>query len=167
MQLSLKSLRIAVVSLILVAGLAAAAPALADDGIAPAHHWDREFYFNLGVNGYGSTAGTAGESKNETSPLMIYADVITFDQCRVYGEGSRGEYGPWTSGSSLTVNGYGLVFSWDTDKRLILRTNIKENRYTFARLTAWQSSGAGRMEGVWSPDSYEQPTDTVINAGYR
>lgn len=151
----------------LVAGLGIAAPAMADEGIAPLHHTDKSFTFNLGMNGHSTTDATGGESKEETSPLMIYPTYISFDQCRVYGEGARGQSGPWVAGSSLTVNNYGIVFNWDTDRRLILRTNIKEYGYSWARLTGWQSSSAGYMSGVWSPDSYEQSTDIVINAGYR
>lgn len=168
MLLSSKRLRAALASLLLVAGLTVAAPAMADEGISPFDgHDDSHFTFDLGVNGAGTTAGTGGEAKYETSPLMIYPTSITFDQCWVYGEGSVGRYGPWASGSSLTIGGHGIVYSWDTGHRLILRTNIREYGYSFARLTAYQSSQAGRMAGVWSPDSYEQSEDIVINAGYR
>ena len=167
MLLSSKRLRAALASLLLVAGLAVAAPAMADESVSPLHHNDVSFHFNLGVNGAGTTAGTGGESKEETSPLMIYATVITFDQCRVYGEGGFSASGPWTAGSTLTVNNFGTVYAGDIRQRLILRTNIKEYGYTYARLTAWQSSDPGYMTGVWSPDSYEQSTDIVVNNGYR
>lgn len=167
MLLSSKHLRAVLASFLLVAGLAVAAPAMADEGVSPLHHNDRDFHFNLSVNGGGTSAGTGGESKEETSPLMIYPTTITFDQCRVYGEGGFSASGPWTAGSTLTVGGFGTVYSGDTYQRLILRTNIKEYSYTYARLTAWQSSRPGYMTGVWSPDSYEQSSDIVINNGYR
>lgn len=168
MQLSLKSLRTAVASLMLVAGLAAAAPALADDGIATYDgHEDSWFSFNLGVNGAGTTAGTSGERKDETTPPMIYPTSISFDTCRVYGEGSTSKYGPWATGSSLTIGGYGIVYNSDAGKRLLLKTNIKEYGYSYARLTAYQSSRSGTISGWWSPDSNRKDTDIIINAGYR
>lgn len=168
MLLSSKRVGAAVASLMLVAGLGIAAPAMADEGIAPLdYHDDSTFTFNLSVNGAGTTAGTRGEAKGETSPLMIYPTSIDFDTCWVYGEGSTSRYGAWASGSSLTIGGRGIVYSGDTYQRLILRTNIKEYGYSYARLTAYQCSGAGTMKGKWSPDSYERDTDIVINAGYR
>ena len=168
MLLKLKRFRMVVVSLLLVAGLAVAAPAMADEGIAPCdYHTDSDFTFSLGVYGGGNSAATAGEAKGETSPLMIYPLMISFDQCRVYGEGSVNRYGPWASGASLTIGGYGTIYYFDVYQRLILRTNIREYGYDYARLTAERTSAAGQIDGVWSPDSYTQSTDIVINAGYR
>lgn len=163
MELSSKALRGTLVSFALIVGLALAGPALADDDIATAdYHDDSNFDFCLSVSG--TTAGTAGERKGESSPLMIYATTVTMDQCRVYGEGSTGN-GYWRSGSLLTVGGYGTIYSSDANRRLILRTYINECGYTYARLTAWKSSGSGWIKGVWSPDSHEKSTDVVINAG--
>lgn len=166
MQLSSKSLRMAVASLMLVAGLACVGTALADDGIETCDgHEDSWFTFDL--NFFATTAGTAGEEKDETSPLVIYPTSISFDTCRVYGEGSQNRDGAWADGSVLTIGGYGTVYDGDECQRLILRTNIKEYRYSYARLTAYKSSGSGTMKGYWSPDCYEKNTDIVINAGYR
>lgn len=163
MRISSKSLWGTLASLMLAVGLATAGVALADDDIETAdYHQDSNFDFCLSVSG--TTAGTAGERKGETSPLMIYPTLVTMDQCRVYGEGSTGN-GVWASGSWLTVNGYGTIYSSDVNQRLILRTYIKERGYTYARLTAWKSSGSGWIKGSWSPDSYEKSTDVVINAG--
>ncbi len=166
MALSSKSLKMAVASLMLVAGLACAGTALADGDVETCNgHEDKWFSFDLSF--FGTTAGTAGEEKYETSPLMIYPTSISFDTCRVYGEGSQDSDGAWADGSVLTIGGYGTVYDGDEDQRLILRTNIKEYGYTYARLTAYRSSGSGNMQGWWSSDCYEQGTDIVINAGYR
>ena len=72
MLLKSRSLRMAVASLLLVMGMGVAVPAMADDGIEPYHHVDTDFHFDLSVSGAGMTAGTAGEQKEETSPLFIY-----------------------------------------------------------------------------------------------
>jgi hypothetical protein len=166
MLLSSKRFRTAIASLVLMAGIASAAPAMADDGISLLDgHEDSNFTFNLTVSS--TTAGTSGQQKNETSPLLIYPTTITCDQCRVYGEGSTARTGSWASGSSLTIGGYGTIYSGDKKTRLLLKTNIKEYGYSYARLTAWKSSGEGKVSGVWSPDSYSQSGDIIINAGYR
>ena len=132
MLLKSRSLRMAVASLLLVMGMGAAVPAMADDGIEPYHHEDTDFHFNLGVYGAGMTAGTAGEQKDETSPLFIYPTDITFDKCKVYGEGSHDQYGPWTDGDILTVNEFGILYRSDTNERLLLKTDIKECEYSWA-----------------------------------
>ena len=166
MLLKSRSLRMAVASLLLVMGMGVAVPAMADDGIEPYHHEDTDFHFNLGVYGAGMTAGTAGEQKDETSPLFIYPTDITFDKCKVYGEGSHDQYGPWTDGDILTVNEFGILYWSDTDERLLLKTDIKECGYSWARLTAYQWSLPGYVTGVWSPDSYAG-NGSIINNGWR
>lgn len=171
MNLRLKSLQAMLVSLMLAVGLTVAVPAMADDGIVPYDgHNDASFHFNLGIGGAGTTAGTAGEAKYESTPLMICVYSISVDRCRVYGEGAHDRYGAWADGSSLTLGGYGTIYNSDNynsngGNRLILRTWINERNYSYARLTAYQSSGAGYLTGVWSPDCFEQSSDIELNAG--
>lgn len=166
MLLKSRSVRMMLASLLLVVGIGAAAPAMADDGIDACHHTDVGFRFDLSVNGAGTTAGTGGQYKEETTPLFIYPTTITFDKCKLYGEGSHGQYGPWTSGSILTVNEYGILYGSDTGERLLLKTDIKESTYEWARLTAYQWSLPGYVSGKWSPDSYPG-NGSIINSGWR
>ena len=166
MLLKSRSVRMALASFLLVVGIAAAAPAMADDGSDTCHHTDKGFTFDLGVNGQGKTAGTAGEKKDEDSPLFIYPKSITLDKCKVYGEGAYSEYGEWTDGSILTVNTFGILYASDKGHALRLKTDINECGYTHARLTAYQWSLPGKVSGVWSPDS-NPGNGTIINNGWR
>lgn len=166
MLLESRSLRMAVASLLLVMGMGVAVPAMADDGIEPYHHVDTDFHFDLSVGGAGMTAGTAGEQKEETSPLFIYPTDISFDKCKVYGEGFDYESGSWTDGSILTVNGFGILYRSDEEERLLLKTDLKECGYDLVRLTAYQWSLPGYVTGVWSPDSFAG-NGSIINNGWR
>lgn len=138
--------------------------AIADEGIVPYNTGNTNYHFNLGGN-YSSTAATTGRLKEDTTSIFIWPHAIDFDMCYIYGEGSHSPSGSWASGSSQTVNGFGIVRKSDEERPLSLMTYIKENGYSYARITAWQCSQAGWMSGDWSPDS-TQPY-TYCNNGYH
>ncbi len=165
MLLKTRPLHIMFLSLALVAGMAFAAPALADDASAIDFHEDTEF--NLYLNLSSTTASTSGQQKGETTPVMIYPTRCTVDVCKIRADASVNRDGAWATNSSITVNGYGLIYDSDVESRLLLKTNIHEYGYSYARLTATRISCSGVVGGVWSPDSNSQPGDTIINVGYR
>lgn len=157
----------AITSLLLLASLCVCPVAIADDNVAEyANTGNTTYHFNLGGN-YSSTAATSGRLKENATPLFVWPDEggISFDMCYIYGEGRRSGESSWSSGSTQTVGGYGIVYQSDAGVPLSLMTYINENQQEYARLTAWQCSQAGWMTGQWSPDSTK--IYTYCNSGYH
>lgn len=149
---------------LLLATLAFSNTALADEPTVIANTGNTSYHFNLGGS-YSSTAATGGRFKENSTSLFVWPDSVNFDMCYIYGEGSRYQDGPWADGSSLTVGGCGIVYQGDAGIPLSLMTYINENSYYYARLTAWQCSQSGWMDGWWSPDSTR--VYTYCNNGYH
>lgn len=160
-----RALRAVFLSISLAVGMAFAVPALADDASVVDFHDDTEFNLYLSLSS--TTASTSGQQKGETSPVMIYPTRCTVDVCKIRADASVNRDGAWATNSSITVNGYGLIYGSDVASRLLLKTNIHEYGYSYARLTATRISYSGVIGGVWSPDGNSQSGDTIINVGYR
>lgn len=142
-----------------IGAIGAATPqaALADDGIMTISNTSNSwFHFNLG-NGYSSTAATESRAKEDTTPLFFWPQTMTMDMCYIYAEGWH-SYG-WVD---YTVGGHGAIYS--ADRAYSLKSNVYEYGCRSARITAWQCSQPGYIEGYWSPDSTR--TYYICNAGY-
>ncbi len=148
----------------LLLGTLTVGTALADEPTVIANTENTSYHFNLGGN-YSSTAATGGRFKENSTSLFVWPDAISFDMCRIYGEGAYDLNSAWADGSYLTVGGFGNVYRSDAGVPLSLMTYINELHYPYARLTAWQCSQSGWMTGVWSPDSTR--VYTYCNNGYH
>lgn len=125
-----------------------ATPAMADDGattgVMPATTEDQ--YFSFWFEGFGSTQGTPGAPKEDTTPSYVNVDNMTIYDVFFYIDGEAGTNN-WIN---QTVGGYAYMV--DPGKYAIHNT-VYENGMRSARMTA-MANESGVLGGQWSPDSW-------------
>lgn len=98
-----------------------------------------------------------GVVKKKTNKSSVYVNTtkITCDRCYVYTDGAREKNGSF---SNQTIYGQALIRK--TGEGRIMNT-VKENGYTYVRLTAWGFYKAGKVKGTWDPNRVDNSLTTL------
>lgn len=114
---------------------------------------DYDFYFSYD----GASQGTTGEVKGDTSPVYVKVNAIN-GGVNFYVDGNaqgRGYDAPWINLTAGTGNAYcSRVGTYSIHSDVVERFGSM----AYARLTAIGHKQDGYVNGVWSPDSYQNWT---------
>ena len=118
-------------------------------------HEDSDYGFNFSYDG--ASQGTKGEIKGNTSPVYVKVKEIN-GGVNFYVDGNaqgRGYDAPWINLTAGTGNAYCY-----REGTYSIHSDVVERfgSMAYARLTAIGHKQGGYVNGVWSPDSYQNWT---------
>lgn len=134
------------------AGEAAGTSAIGDDGTAVssagvmplANTSDTSFTFTFNKSG-ATAACYEPRRKDNRTPAYVKVNVKTCDRCRAYiDQSSSGSWVNVTSQGKATIKKTGEFFIY---------VSSAFNTNSMVRFTGWADSTAGKVSGLWSPDS--------------
>ena len=106
--------------------------------------------YNFKFTLWDKTEGTPARRKEDTTPTYVYIEKLNIGDgiANMYVDGAKKQTGSW---KNVTDGGYARV---QGKGKWWIHNTVKEQGYSFARLTAWLKKGSGgTISGVWSPDS--------------
>ncbi len=115
----------------------------ADAGIATCkNNEDRDFAFQCS-----GTSATGYRQKEDSSSVYIWIKGYSGKPLRLYVDGAYDNRG---TGNLNCTQGVSL----NHEREWEIYNLVRENKRSYARLTAWAESGYGTVYGKWSPDCF-------------